>query len=126
MTRSIRAVLAAVLLASTAITAGVSPTLAGCGITVKFVNKDNKQATVYLYDSKSKVKYGTYGKLANGTVKVPANGQKSKAITLDLGCNYDRRYKFKVGESGRGTKIIYRPSSTGWTRKTNLTVTINF
>jgi hypothetical protein len=126
MSRSIRMAAAGVLLASTAIASSAAPTLAGCSINVTYDNRDSKQATVYVYDSKSLVKYGIWKKLGNGTVSVPANDDRVRSYTLDLGCNYDRRYKFRVHESGRGTKTIYKPSSSGYTRSTSLTVRIDF
>jgi hypothetical protein len=123
--RSFRALFLVALLVGGSL-ATVQPALAGCNVNVTFVNKDNKKATIHLADSKVKVKNGVYKKLGTTNLSVNANDDKQRSFQLDLGCSFQRRYKFYVTESGEGSKTIYKPNSTGFTTNTNLTVNINF
>ena len=125
MKRTVRAVFLIAILAGGSI-ATVQPALAGCNVNVTFVNKDSKKATVHLADSKVKVKNGTYKKLGTTNVSVSANDDRQRSFALDLGCSFQRRYKFYVTESGEGSRTIYKPNPNGFTTNTNLTVNINF
>lgn len=126
MQRSLRLGVASMLLASTALATGSAPTLAACSINIAYDNRDSTTAKVHLKDSKVKIRYGVYKKLGTGTISVGAHQTLYEVEYLDFGCNNDRRYKFKVTENGRGSRTIYRPSSSGWTRTRNLTVRIDF
>jgi hypothetical protein len=57
-------------------------------------------------------------------VVVPGVGQRTRTYTPDLGCNHDRRHKFNVTELGY-PHTLYKPSSTCWTRSTDITLKIS-
>ena len=122
--------MAAAILVATSIAGAAQPVAAGCGINVTFVNRENVTAKVDERESKSKavaVVFGTnwWKKLGDGTISVPANGQKTRAYTTSFGCDIPKRYKFLVKSSGN-SKTIYKPNEDGFTSKRNITVTIDF
>jgi hypothetical protein len=106
----------------------VEPVAAGCSINVKFVNNDPDKAYIYTYNARSKIRGGWWKDLNGPYLEIPANSQKSHTFELSLGCNHDRRYKFPVNETiGARVNTVwyYKPSATGYTRSTSLTVKIN-
>ena len=130
MIRPFRASLAAALLVAASVAGAAQPVAAGCGVNVTFVNRENVTAKVDERESKSKVAPVIQGinwwkKLGDGTVSVPANGQRTRAYTTSFGCDIPKRYKFLV-KSGGNSKTIYKPNEDGFTLNRNITVTIDF
>jgi hypothetical protein len=99
----------------------MTPTPFGCDITVRAHNKGSTGITIDLEDSEVKVRNGFWSKLnQGGTWVVNAGGEhESKVVSLDLGCNFDRQYKFLM-RSGGDQKYIYFPGAETFTRSVSL------
>ncbi len=102
-------------------TVTLTPTALGCDITVRAHNASNSSVTIDLEDSEVKVKNGLWSKLnQGGNWVVGANGsQESKVVSLDLGCSFDRQYKFLM-RAGSNEKYIYFPDGNGFTESKSL------
>jgi hypothetical protein len=134
MLRALKLGVATATLAGTLAVTGASPVFAGCAINVHYVNTADKTATIDLLKSKVRIRistvpvvvYGTWARIDpnNSQLKIKPNFDKSRVYTLDLGCSKNRQYKFFVN-NGTNDSVIYKPSATGVTKSTNLTVTIN-
>jgi hypothetical protein len=132
--RTIGAALAAALLATMTLAGAIEAGGGGCAINVTYVNRESTQSRVDLGESDVKSKQlGIWGPWARigwaddqtGILRIPANGRKTRAHELGFPCSYPRRYRFKVLNGG-DSKFVYKPSSTGQTTRTDLTVTIDF
>ena len=99
----------------------LTPTAAGCDITVRAHNKGNANVTIDLEDSEVKIKNGLWSKLNQGGNWVVNTGgeHESKVVSLDLGCNFDRQYKFLL-RSGGDDKYIHFPDASSFTRSVSL------
>jgi hypothetical protein len=99
----------------------LTPTAAGCDITVRAHNNGSANVTIDLEDSEVKVRYGSWSKLNQGGTWVVNTGgeHESKVVSLDLGCNFNRQYKFLM-RSGGDDKYIHFPSADGFTESQSL------
>lgn len=103
----------------------------GCDVTIKAENKSNKTITILFEESDVKTKTGTWSNIYFGnfnksrcdkaTVKLNAkSATKSNVCEMDMGCNFERRYRFKLKCNDNG-KISYftryYPSSTSYADK---------
>jgi hypothetical protein len=109
----------ATALDTTAIT--LEPTAYGCDITVRAHNKGSASVTIDLEDSEVKVKNGFWAKFNQGGTWVvnPGGEHESKVVTLDLGCSFQRQYKFLM-RSGGDEKYIYFPGADDFTTSVSL------
>jgi hypothetical protein len=112
---------APVTLDDTAPTITLTPTALGCDITVRAHNKGSANVTIDLEDSESKVKNGFWKKFnQGGTWTVNTGGEhESKVVSLDLGCDFQRQYKFLM-RSGGDDKYIYFPGEDDFTESVSL------
>ena len=94
---------------------------AGCDITIQAHNNDNSSVTIDLEGSEVKVKNGLWSKLKQGGTWVVNSGgaHESKVVSLDLGCDFDRQYKFLM-RSGSNEKYIYHPDGNSFTQSKTL------
>jgi hypothetical protein len=99
----------------------MKPTALGCDITIRAHNNANAGVTIDLEDSEVKVRNGFWKKLNQGGNWVVNTGgnHESKVVSLDLGCNFDRQYKFLM-RSGGDSKYIYFPGSNDFTQSVSL------
>lgn len=99
----------------------LTPTAYGCDITVRAHNKSTKNVAIDLEDSEVKVKNGLWSKLNQGGNWVINTGgeHESKTVTLDLGCSFNRQYKFLM-RSGGNEKYIYFPDPNTFTTSVSL------
>ncbi|MDX2246957.1 MAG: hypothetical protein SF052_09295 [Bacteroidia bacterium] len=100
----------------------------GCDITIKAENKSLKKITIQFEESDVKTQTGTWSNIYFGTfnnercdkanlILESKSGIESNRCELDMGCNFERRYRFKLksvyeGETSYAT--VYFPSSTGY------------
>ncbi|MEM7375054.1 MAG: hypothetical protein AAF587_41050 [Bacteroidota bacterium] len=103
----------------------------GCDITIKAENKSLKKITIQFADSDVKTKTGTWSNIYYGAQnrsrcnkKNLVVNAKSSTLTnsceMDLGCNFQRRYRFKlksVFEGKTSYYTVYFPSSTSYCEK---------
>ena len=99
----------------------LTPTATGCDITVRAHNNGSANVTIDLEDSEVKVRYGSWSKLNEGGTWVVNTGgeHESKVVSLDLGCNFDRQYKFLL-RSGGDDKYIHFPGASSFTESQSL------
>jgi hypothetical protein len=99
----------------------MTPTAAGCDITVRAHNKSGANVTIDLEDSEVKVRNGFWSKFNQGGTWVVNTGgaHESKVVSLDLGCSFDRQYKFLM-RSGGDEKYIYFPGASDFTESVSL------
>lgn len=99
----------------------MTPTAAGCDITVRAHNNASASVTIDLEDSEVKVKNGFWSKFNQGGnwVVNPGGAHESKTVSLDLGCSFDRQYKFLM-RSGGNDKYIYFPDGNSFTESKSL------
>ncbi len=95
----------------------------GCNITLMATNGSDRDVTVRLKDSKSKIRNGLWNNwdndLANWTVN-KGGSQESKVVGLSMSCNMgDRTYEF-VMMSGGNDRIIKHPANGDFTGATTL------
>lgn len=104
------------LVASTAV-----PMAYGCDITIRAHNNGSANVTIDLEDSEVKVKNGVWSKLNQGGNWIVNTGgtHESKVVSLDLGCNFQRQYKFLM-RSGGDSKYIYFPGAGDFTTSVSL------
>lgn len=103
----------------------------GCDITIKAENKSLKKITIQFAESDVKTKTGTWSNIYYGAQnrsrcdkKNLVVNAKSSTMTnsceMDLGCNFQRRYRFKlksVFEGKTSYYTVYFPSSTSYCEK---------
>jgi len=128
--RRVSTTLAAAMLVVASLAGAAQPVAAGCTVNVTYVNMEDTQSKVDERESKSKiipVVYGisTWKRLGDGTINVPANGERTRAYKLDFGCDIPRRYKFFL-KNGGNTKMVYKPNEDSFTDNINLRVRIDF
>lgn len=99
----------------------MTPAAAGCDITIRAHNKGNASVTIDLEDSEAKVRNGLWSKLNQGGNWVVNTGgeHESTVVSLDLGCSFDRQYKFLM-RSGGDEKYIYFPGVDDFTESRSL------
>ncbi|MGE0439034.1 MAG: hypothetical protein AB7L66_16145 [Gemmatimonadales bacterium] len=99
----------------------LTPTARGCDITVRAHNKGSANVTIDLEDSEVKVKNGLWSKFNQGGNWVVNTGgdHESTVIALDLGCSFERQYKFLM-RSGGNEKYIYFPDPGQFTTSVSL------
>ncbi len=99
----------------------LTPTAAGCDITVRAHNNGSANVTIDLEDSEVKVRNGLWKKFNQGGNWVVNTGgeHESKVVSLDLGCSFDRQYKFLM-RSGGDDKYIYFPGASDFTESVSL------
>jgi len=99
----------------------MAPTAAGCDITVRAHNRSSVSVTIDLEDSEVKVRNGFWSRLNQGGNWIVNTGgdHESKVVSLDLGCSFDRQYKFLM-RSGGDEKYIYFPDNDEFTRSVSL------
>ena len=95
----------------------------GCNITLVATNGSDKDVTVRLKDSKSKIRNGLWNNwdndLTNWTVN-KGGSQESKVVGLRMSCNMgDRTYEF-IMMSGGNDRIIKFPANGDFTGATTL------
>jgi len=113
--------------------AGASPALAGCGVTVYGHNTLGSTATIHWADSDVRTSTvalgirakGPWKSLGSSTTAVSPGDTRSKAFTLDLGCNIDRQYRLWVTEGGSSFWEYFPANTSNWTRNLAPTVQIN-
>ncbi|MEZ4826533.1 MAG: hypothetical protein R3C61_09595 [Bacteroidia bacterium] len=100
----------------------------GCDITIKAENKSLKKITIQFAESDVKTKTGTWANIYYGNfnntrcdkanlILEAKSSNESNRCELDMGCNFDRRYRFKLksvfeGETSYAT--VYYPSADGY------------
>ncbi|MEZ4774372.1 MAG: hypothetical protein R3D00_14400 [Bacteroidia bacterium] len=103
----------------------------GCDITVKAENKSLKKITIQFSESDVRTQTGSWSNIYFGTfnntrcdkanlILESKSGNESNRCELDMGCNFERRYRFKLkcvyeGETSYAT--VYYPSSTDYADK---------
>lgn len=98
----------------------------GCSITIRMENRSNYDVLVSIDDSKVKIKNGFWSKIFpswSDNYYVRAKNSSAETTNLDLGCNYDRQYKFQFWQTKNSvTNNVYHyyPSQTTFTRSTNI------
>lgn len=95
----------------------------GCDVTVKAHNNGSTKVTIDLQASEAKIKNGLWKKLEEGgnwTVNA-GGGTESKAISLSLGCTFDRQYKFLM-RSGGNDRWVYYPDASTFTGERTLSL----
>jgi hypothetical protein len=99
----------------------LTPTPYGCDITVRAHNNYSSSVTIDLEDSEVKVKNGFWSKLNQGGNWVVNSGgnHESKTVSLDLGCSFQRQYKFLMRQGG-DSKYIYFPDANSFTTSVSL------
>ena len=99
----------------------ITPTALGCDITIRAHNKGTSNVTIDLEDSEVKVKNGLWSKLNQGGTWIVNTGgeHESKVVSLDLGCNFERQYKFLM-RSGGNEKYIHFPDPSSFTSSVSL------
>jgi hypothetical protein len=112
---------APVTLDDAAPTITLTPTPLGCDITVRAHNKGGANVTIDLEDSEAKVKNGLWKKFNQGGNWIINTGgeHESKVVSLDLGCDFQRQYKFLM-RSGGDDKYIYFPGEDDFTQSVSL------
>lgn len=102
-------------------TAAPPPPTYGCDITIRAHNNGSANVTIDLEDSEVKVKNGVWSKLNQGGNWIVNTGgtHESKVVSLDLGCNFQRQYKFLM-RSGGNSKYIYFPGADDFTTSVSL------
>ena len=127
----LRTLIAASALAATGVIGATtqSASAIGCGVTAEAHNRDgNDSATVDWDDSQVRIRTwvgwpfnywqeGWWASFGTGSSTVPAGQTRSVAETLTADCSTDRQYRFEVTDTS-GTRWVYFPSQTGWTRDT--------
>jgi hypothetical protein len=129
MKKKLGLAIAASALAATGVigAAGSQSASAGCGVSITGDNDESQTVTVNW--ALSQVKVGAWGvpatwaTLGNSSSNVGADSgtdsdEVTRAFTLGLGCNFDRRYRLYVSD-GANSWYEYFPSSTGWTQSTS-------
>lgn len=103
----------------------------GCDVTIKAENKSLKKITILFAESDVKTKTGTWSNIYYGAQnktrcdkKNLVVASKSKTLSntceMDLGCNFARRYRFKLKSVYEGKTnyfTVYYPSSTTYAEK---------
>jgi hypothetical protein len=99
----------------------MTPTGLGCDITIRAHNKSSANVTIDLEDSEVKIKNGLWSKLNQGGNWVVNTGgeHESKVVSLDLGCTFERQYKFLM-RSGGDEKYIHFPDPGSFTTSVSL------
>lgn len=102
-------------------TISMTPTALGCDITVRAHNKAGANVTIDLEDSEAKIKNGLWKKFNQGGNWIVNTGgeHESQVVSLDLGCDIRRQYKFLM-RSGSNEKYIYFPGEDDFTTSTSL------
>ena len=98
------------------------PTSLGCKINIKAENKSTKTITVL--NQEVKVQLGFYKQFyGKNLVYRSKSGVLARTHQLDLACNINRRYRFKVKAVHNGktsVKTIYYPGPNKFTKKVNI------
>lgn len=103
----------------------------GCDVSIKAENKSLKKITILFAESDVKTRTGTWSNIYYGAQnksrcdkKNLVVASKSKTLSntceMDLGCNFARRYRFKlksVYEGKTNYYTVYYPSSTTYAEK---------
>lgn len=110
----------------------------GCDVSIKAENKSLKKITILFAESDVKTKTGTWSNIYYGAqnrsrcnkknlVVDAKSSTKTNSCEMDLGCNFQRRYRFKlksVYEGKTSYYTVYFPSSTGYADKGKTTINL--
>jgi hypothetical protein len=106
----------------------------GCDITIKAENKSNRDLYILLEQSEVRTKQVVAGPWSTLDTKCPKDQMHLEAkasvetttCQMDLICDLQRQYKFKIVEKSNGKVIntawVYYPSDDGWAASGTRTV----